>query len=47
MLKKKEGGGERERMEGMNLTRVHYMYIWKRHNETPCTTDMYNKNDFF
>jgi hypothetical protein len=37
--KKKEGEGGRERtMEEMNQTGVHYMDIWKSHNETTCTT---------
>jgi hypothetical protein len=32
------GGGRGRIMEGMNQTEVHYIQIWKCHNETPCTT---------
>jgi hypothetical protein len=35
----RKGRGKWEKMEEeMNKTRVHYMHIWKSHNETPCTT---------
>jgi hypothetical protein len=31
-------GGKGRIVEGMNKTRVQYMYIWKYHNKTPCIT---------
>jgi hypothetical protein len=43
----KKGRRERGRgrtMEMMKQTGVQYMHIWKCHNETPCTTTIYNKN---
>jgi predicted DNA-binding antitoxin AbrB/MazE fold protein len=30
-----EGNGCGRMMEGVNLTKVHYKYVWKCHNETP------------
>jgi hypothetical protein len=40
-----EGGGERWRiMEGMNQTRVQYMYIWKITINPPVRLPYTNKN---
>jgi hypothetical protein len=38
---KKKEGEEEEKMEGINQTEVHYMHIWKCHNNPPCTTIRY------
>jgi hypothetical protein len=35
---KGKGGGNM--MEEMNLTTAHGKHIWKRDNETPCTTNI-------
>jgi hypothetical protein len=37
----KRGREKREIMEEMNQTCVHCTYVWKCHNNTPCTAIIY------
>jgi hypothetical protein len=37
---------ERRKIEGMNQIRLHYIYTWKFHKETPCLAIL-NKNCIF
>jgi hypothetical protein len=36
VYERKWGAGKEKVIVGVNLIRVHYVYTWKYHNETPC-----------